>query len=349
MIKVLIVDDSIVESELLSYILMSDPEISITGTVSSGEAAISMIKRNRPDVITMDINMPGINGFETTRKIMESTPVPIIIVSSSYTKNDLNLSFKAMEAGALAIIEKPAGLKNSHYEKMKLEFLSTVKQMSEIKVVLRKKLTRDKIEKKEYGSYKINTNIDIIAVGASTGGPQALQKFLIEISTDVKTPILIVQHISSGFAAGFAEWLSSTCSMKVKIPSDGEKIQTGKVYVAPDNFHMGVDGTGCIYLSDVPPIKNLKPAVSFLFRSVAESYGPNSIGVLLTGMGRDGAEELKLMRDNGAMTFAQDEESSIVFGMPGEAVKLGGAVLVLPPDEIAVKIKEILKLSQLLQ
>ena len=163
------------------------------------------------------------------------------------------------------------------------------------------------------------------------------------MSADVTTPILIVQHISSGFTDGFAEWLSFTCSLKVKLPSDGEKIESGTVYVAPDNFHMGVDGTGHILLSDLPPIRNLKPAVSFLFRSVAESYGPDSIGVLLTGMGRDGAAELKMMRDKGAVTFAQDEESCIVFGMPGEAVKLGGAVYVLPPEEIALKIKEILK------
>ncbi len=340
MINVLIVDNSKEESQLLSRILLSDPEIAVSGFAKSGEEAISIIKQRHPDVITMNMSM--INCYETIKNIMKTVPLPIIVISSSSKTEKLNLSFSAMEAGAVAIIERPVELGKAGCGKKKMEIISTIKQMSEIKSVFSRDINPGIRYRKEYGQLNLH-NIDIIAVGASTGGPQALQKFLQGMNRDVRTPILIVQHISSGFTAGFANWLSSTCSLDVKIPSDGEKIQNGKVYIAPDNLHMGVDGSGCIYLSDVPPIRNLKPAVSFLFRTVAESYGPNSIGVLLTGMGRDGAEELKLMRDKGAMTFAQDEESSVVFGMPGEAVKLGGAVCVLPPDEIAFRIKEILK------
>lgn len=344
MIRVLLVDDSPVEIELLSYILSSDPEISITASAYNGEDAIAEIKRERPDVITMDVNMPGIDGFETTRKIMETTPIPIIIVSASYRKENVDLSFRAMEAGALTILEKPVGPENPNFEKKKKEFIDTVKLMSEIKVVSRRSAMP--LQKEKNGLImddKTGRNIEIIAVGASTGGPQALQILLKEMKGEVNIPVLIVQHITSGFTAGFAEWLSVSTGMNVKMPVDGEIITGGTVYIAPDGFHMGVDKNGCVKLSGDPPIKNLRPAVSYLFKSVAEVYGPRAIGVLLTGMGRDGADELKLMRDKGSITFAQDEESSVVFGMPGEAVKIGGAVCVLPPESIGSRIKEILK------
>ncbi len=343
MVKVLIVDDSQVAVNFLSNILTTDPEIEIIGSASSGGEAISMIKGNRPDVITMDINMPGIDGFETTRRIMETTPIPIIIVSSSFDKENVALSLRSIEAGALTIIGRPAGMDSPLYEKEKVDFISLVKLMSEIKVVSRKKSAS--VKKIINGCSDIIAavdEIDLIAVGASTGGPQALQSFLKELNGEIAQPILIVQHITSGFSAGFAQWLSETCSISVKIPSHGEKISRNTVYVAPDGVHMGVDASGSIVLSSDPPIKNLRPAVSYLFRTVAELYGSRAMGVLLTGMGRDGADELKLMRDNGAITFAQNEESSVVFGMPGEAIKIGGAVCVLSPEGIADKIKYIL-------
>ncbi len=343
MIKVLIVDDSRVESELLSYILRSDPEINVIGAVSTGEDAISAIARELPDIVTMDINMPGIDGFETTRRIMEKNPVPIIIISASYNKDNVNLSFKALEAGALTIIEKPAGPENPDFKKKRDELINFVKLMSEIKVV-RRKSVKPATDSGMFSGDKIflQNKVDVIAVGASTGGPQALQKLLQQFNGHLTVPVMLVQHITNGFTAGFAEWLSDTCSLNVVIPVHGERILPGKVYVAPDDMHMGADSSGCIILSSAPVIKNLRPAVSFLFHSIADIYGPRAIGILLTGMGRDGADELKLMRDKGALTFAQNEESSVVFGMPYEAIKLGGAVCVLPPEEIARKILEIL-------
>ncbi len=343
MIKVLIVDDSKIAVRFLSDILSADPDINIIGSASSGNEAISMIAVERPDVVTMDINMPGIDGFETTRKIMETTPLPIIIVSAAFNKENVSLSLHATEAGALAIIEKPVFSDTNDFEKKKNDFISLVKLMSEIKVVSRKSIKP--VIKYKSGcndEIKINRDIDLIAVGASTGGPQALQLFLKELKDEVNLPILIVQHITSGFSVGFAQWLTDTCGLNVKIPVHGERINKNTVYVAPDAMHMGVDGAGSVLLSNDPPMKNLKPAVSYLFSSVAEKYGSRAIGVLLTGMGRDGADELKIMRDKGAVTFAQDEESSVVFGMPGEAVKIGGAVCILPPEGIAIKIKELL-------
>ena len=343
MINVLIVDDSLIAVHFLSGILTSDPEINIIGSALNGEDAVSMIRTLKPDVVTMDITMPGIDGFETTRRIMETNPVPIIIVSSSYRAENVNLSIRAMEAGALAIIAKPAGIKNPDYEKDKDEFNKIVRQMSEIKVPVKK--TAGSLKNYEKVDIPVNGIIDIIAIGASTGGPQALQKFLKSLNGEIKQPMLIVQHMASGFTAGFAEWLASTCSLNVRIPENGEKISGDTVYVAPDGLHMGVGQEEKILLSDSALIKNLRPAVSFMFRTVAELYGPRAIGVLLTGMGRDGADELRLMRDRGAVTFAQDEASSIVFGMPGEAIKMGGAVFILPPEEIANKIIDMLRVK----
>ncbi len=344
MIKVLIVDDSHVESELISYMLKSDHEINIIGIASSGEEAISMIKKERPDVITMDINMPGIDGFEATRKIMETTPLPIVIVTAACKNENINLSFRAMEAGALTLIEKSSGPGSPDYVKKKNELINTVKLMSEIKVVSRRAAKPRADEKNgSIGDIRLNNDIDIIVVGASTGGPHALQKFLKGIKGDFIPPVMVVQHITKGFTAGFADWLSVSCDMNVRIPENMEKINRDTVYVAPDDFHMGIDRDGLVVLSGRPPIKNLRPSVAYLFRSAAESYGSRAVGVILTGMGSDGAEDLKFLRDRGALTFAQNEESSVVFGMPGEAIKLGGAVFVLTPEGISGKIRELLK------
>jgi two-component system chemotaxis response regulator CheB len=343
MIKVLIVDDSKLAVKNISDILESDPDISIIGSASGGDKAISMIAEDLPDVITMDINMPGMDGFAATKRIMEISPIPIIIVSGAYNKENVSLSFRAVEAGALAIIEKPAAIESHDYLRERTDFINLVKLISKIKVKKPKGASLSLKEKSKTDvKITLKSVIEIIAVGASTGGPPALQKFLTELGSEFTLPILIVQHIAKGFSEGFAQWLSDTCGLKFKIPADGEKIAGGTVYIAPDNFHMGVDGKGCIVLDNGPQIKNLKPAVAYLFNSVAEAYGAKAIGVLLTGMGRDGAEELKIMKDRGAVTFAQDQESSIVYGMPGEAVKIGAAVFVLPPDEIADRIKDIL-------
>ena len=333
MIRVLIVEDSPVVSQMLSYILSSDPDIKVVGIATNGEEAIRMTVRLKPDVVTMDIVMPGMDGYEATRKIMETTPVPIVIVSSSYNYTEVAKSFKALEAGALAMIAKPVGIGHPLFEKHSSDLINTIKTLSTIKMgKYKRRIKPDKkvIVKKEIARQEIR----MIAIGASTGGPPVLQTILSGLPKNLPVPVAIVQHITQGFTAGFTSWLSDVTGFNVCVPENGEICIPGKVYVAPDNAHMVFDYGGRILLNNDPPDNLLKPSVAHLFISVANVFREKAVGVLLSGMGRDGAEGLKMMRDMGAVTIAQDEESSVVFGMNGEAVRLGAARYVLSPEDI---------------
>ena len=338
MIKVLIVDDSKVVQEFLAHLLSSDPDIQVVGIANSGHEAIELVKVKKPDVITMDIHMPGMDGYEATRTIMETVPTPIVIVSGSSNKKEVTNTFRLLDAGALAVVIRPPGFEHSHFVESRKELIQTVKLMSEVKVV-RLFPRRRKEQIKPIRFVQIFENdlkrIQVIAIGASTGGPMALQIILSRLPEDLPVPVLIVQHIAKGFVNGFKEWLSTTSGIKLKIAEDGEAISDGIGYIAPDNFHMGIERGNKIRFSDQPPENGLKPSVSYLFRSVAQAFGPNACGILLTGMGKDGAEELKAMKDKGAFTLVQNKESCIVFGMPGEALSIGAADQALSPEKIA--------------
>ncbi len=330
MIKILIVDDSKVQQEFLAHLLASDPDIKVIGFASSGYEAIELAKEKKPDVITMDIHMPGIDGYIATRKIMETIPTPIIIVSSSVKTKEVAGTFKSLEAGALAVVLFPPGFENPNFPTARKELIQTVKLMSEVKVIRRFPQRTIKLTP----VLKTENKIQLIAIGASTGGPQVLQKILSSLPGDLDVPVLIVQHIAMGFIKGFVQWLSMTSGIKLKIAEEGEKAKPGVGYIAPDNYHMGVTRDLTIRLNDGPPVSGLKPSVNFLFHTVAENIGNNAIGVLLTGMGKDGAEELKAMKELGAITVVQNEETSVVFGMPAEALKIGAADQALSPEKI---------------
>lgn len=353
MIKVFVVEDSTVVQELLVHILSSDPALKVIGTAANGKEALEFLRKKTPDVITMDIHMPVMDGFEATSKIMQSTPVPIIIVSASWQPAEVEKTFRAIEAGALTCIEKPLGLEHPNYEKISKSLIETVKAMAGVKLVRR--WNKPEQAQPQIGPrttrikplFKIPGDIKVVAIGASTGGPPALQALIAGLSDGFKVPILIVQHISHGFLPGLVEWLGQSTKLTVRIASDNESLFPGTIYFAPDGKQMGVDLKGRIKLSDEKTENGLCPSVSYLFRSVSENYGPKAIGVLLTGMGKDGAEELKLMRDNGAITFAQDKESSVVHGMPGEAIQLNAATFVLQPGSIAEMIKNMVNNIQL--
>ncbi len=336
MIRVLIVDDSPVASQMLSYILSSDPRITVVGVATDGEEAVAMTARLRPDIVTMDIFMPGMDGFEATRRIMEHTPVPIIIVSSVYDLQEVALSFRTIEAGALIIRSKPVGLGHPLYDKQAGELINTVKALSGVKVVTRKpRIAPGRQIAAEIKKETAERKIQMIAIGASTGGPLVIQTILSGLPQDLAVPVMIVQHISQGFSGGFASWLADTTGFKVRVPENGERYLPATAYVAPDNVHMGIDHGGCVLLNNDFPGNGLRPSVACLFTSVARVFRERAAGVLLTGMGRDGADGLKMMHDMGAVTIAQDRESSVVFGMNGEAVKLGAARYVLAPEKIA--------------
>lgn len=339
MINVLIVDDSAVVRQHLKDVLESDSNIRVIGTAKDGEEAVRFVQEKKPDVITMDINMPNMNGFEATRKIMETNPVPIVIVTASYDRNDVEKSFHSMEAGALAIIEKPFGEGHPESKVTQADLVQTVKLMAEVKVVRRWKRERqlEAIDKKvsDKGLKKRDRKIKIVAIGASTGGPPVLQTILSGLRKGYPAPILVVQHIAKGFLEGLTEWLRQTTGLPVHIAKHGVELLPGHIYFARDDYHIGVDEDGRLRLSRTEMENGLRPSVSYMFRSIMNSFDGEAVGILLTGMGKDGAMELKIMKDNGAVTIAQDRESSVVYGMPGEAVRLDGATYVLSPEEIA--------------
>jgi two-component system chemotaxis response regulator CheB len=344
-IRVLVVEDSPSMRELLLHILGSDPQIVVIGTASSGEEAIEAVKRGHPHVITMDVHMPGLNGFDATREIMETFPTPIVIVSGSSASYEVTSTFKALDAGALAFVVKPHGIAHPLHRDEARQLIDTVKLMSEVKVVRRwpKRGTPAAAQRSpvQPASERVQSSAGVVAVGASTGGPIALKTILSELPKDFALPLLVVQHIAPGFTDGLADWLAQTSKFAVRVAVHGETPAPAHAYVAPDGMHMELAHGGTIALAQQAPENGHRPSVSHLFRSVAEVAGRNAIGVLLTGMGRDGADELKLMQDTGAITIVQDRASSVIYGMPGEAINLGAARHVLPPAGIAALLAQL--------
>jgi two-component system chemotaxis response regulator CheB len=286
----------------------------------------------------MDIHMPKMNGIEATRHIMETQPTPIVIVSASSGAQEIAGTFRLLEAGALVVVNRPPGIGHLEHEEAARELIRTVKLMSEVRVVRRfwhESRVRAAAPPSIAQVRETTTGIQIVAIGASTGGPLALKTILSDLPKTLPVPLLIVQHIALGFIGGFVEWLGGASHFPLSVASHGEYPLPGHGYVAPDGFHMGVGSGKHIVLSDHAPENGLRPSVAYLFRSVAEVFGSNAVGVLLTGMGKDGAEELRTMKERGAVTIAQDKESSVVHGMPGEAIKLDAAKYVLPPEGIA--------------
>jgi two-component system chemotaxis response regulator CheB len=343
LIKVLVVEDSPVVREFLVHILGSDPGIRVVGSASNGEEALEAVKHYRPDIITMDIHMPKMDGLEATRRIMETDPTPIVIVSGSTDPHENTTTFRAMEAGALAVLARPTGIGHPDHETTARELVQTVKLMSEVKLVRRWPQTRREpvspaTAKAPRGEA---AKVKVIAIGASTGGPPVLQTILAMLPRDFPLPVLIVQHMASGFITSFVEWLAQSSGLPVHVAMHGELMLPGHVYVAPDECQMKVEHGGKIVLTKDEPENGLRPSVSYLFRSLAAVYGGDAVAGLLTGMGRDGAEELRLLKEKGAVTFAQDKDSSVVHGMPGEAIKLDAATFILAPDKIAAVLTDL--------
>ena len=340
MVRVLVVEDSAVTREYLMYLLGEDPALSVVGTARDGVEAVAQAERLKPDVIVMDVHMPRMNGLEATRQIMERVPTPIVIVSASISREEVQWAFKALEAGALTALDKPGGPDHPDHAEAARRLVETVKLMAEVRVVRRWRRQERPVVPPPV-STRPDRVIRLVAIGASTGGPQAVATVLRDLPGDLAVPILLVQHIAPGFAAGLVEWLDQSTQLAVKLAGPGEGVRPGTVYVAPDGSQMGITRGGRIVLAKDSVDGGFCPSASYLFGSVAEAYGRSAAAILLTGMGRDGAGGLLRLRQMGGLTIAQDEETSVIFGMPGEAVRLGAAEYVLSPEQIAVTVRSV--------
>jgi two-component system chemotaxis response regulator CheB len=337
-IRVLIVDDSAVLRQGTRFILESDPQLKVIGEARNGEEAIALTKRLQPDVITMDIRMPRMDGLEAIRHIMAENPVPIVVVSSIDLDREIGIASQATRLGAVSVVNRIGRVSDPKYKAFVARLIEQVKLMSEVKVIHRSWLRET--APPETGAPKPRTKprmarkTQVIAIGASTGGPAALNQVLSALPADFLIAILVVQHISFGFVEGLAGWLGAACKLQVKVAEQGERIQPGVVYVAPDERHMEVI-YGRIRLHQSDLVNGHRPSATVLFESVAKAYGPAAMGLILTGMGSDGAVGMKALREAGAITIAQDEESCVVFGMPKEAIALGAIQHIVPLEKTA--------------
>jgi len=337
MIRILIVDDSPTVRLTLQTILESDPEIKVVGFASNGQDALRKALQLRPDLITMDVLMPEMDGIDATRLIMAQCPTPIVVISAHRSDPELEIGFNALQAGAVQVIDKPANAFAPERASERAAMVATIKLMSEVRVVQRRfdSQRRSTLPSPSPGQENAPRPVDVVAIGASTGGPAALNVLLSGLPADFSTPILIVQHITIGFTHGLATWLQHACRLPIRIAQADERIQASTVYIAPDDYHLQVIGTGRLQLVHSAPVNHVRPSVNMLFESVGRVYGARAVGVLLTGMGEDGARGLHTIRRQGGFTIAQDETTSVVYGMPKAAAELGACSTILPLDQIA--------------
>lgn len=339
MLRIVVVDDSAVARRLLTRILESDPDIRVVGEAEDGERAVALADRLRPDVMTMDIHMPVMDGLEAIRTIMERRPVPIVVATSSADPRDTDLAFHAVQAGALALVEKPKGPGNEEYAAQANVLISTVKEMAGIKLVTRRPRTPD-LQPERLVERPRSSRADVAAIGASTGGPSALATILGSLPSNLPIPILVVQHISEGFDLGFARWLDSVTPLRVSLAEHLKPLRPGEVIVAPNGRHLGVTRDLKAFLDESGPLEGHRPSASYLFQSVARSCGARGLGVILTGMGSDGSPGLLELKRSGGLVIAQDQATSVVYGMPARSIEAGAVDRVVPLDEIAGEIIE---------
>jgi len=341
-VKVLIVDDSSVVRQTLSEILSSDPDIEVIATAPDPYVAVERIDKQLPDVITLDVEMPRMDGITFLQKIMAQHPLPVVIISS-LTGKGTETAWKAIESGAVDVITKPRLGTRQFLQESQILICDAVKAASRARLKknhviedVAPKLTADVILSKATGNAMAETTDKVIVVGASTGGTEALRVFLEMVTID-SPGIVIVQHMPEHFTRSFAERLDSLCAISIKEAETNDTVIRGRALIAPGNRHTLLKRSGARYYVEVrdgPLVSRHRPSVDVLFRSTARYAGKNAIGIIMTGMGDDGAKGMKEMKDAGAYTIAQDEATSVVFGMPAEAIKLGGVDKVLPLEAV---------------
>lgn len=335
-IRVLVVEDSLTVRKRLVEVLEGDPGLEVVAEAPNGRRAIELCQSLRPDVMTLDMMLPLMTGVAVTEYVMAYCPTPILIVSASTNRGELFKTYEALAAGALDVLEKPnASTKPEDWER---NFIATVKLISRIKVITH---PRGRSTQKHLAGGMSELPFSdgpsqprLVAIGASTGGPAAVLAILRALPATFPLPVLVVIHLGQPFAAAMAEWLDGQSAIRVRYARDGEPLPTSGVILAPPGQHLALRH-GELQLTNEPERHSCRPSVDVLFESLARELGSRCIACLLTGMGKDGAQGLLLARQAGAMTLAQDEASSVVFGMPGEAIRLGAALRVLSIEEIA--------------
>lgn len=336
----MVADDSTTARQLLVALCLRDPGIEVVGEASDGKQAVDLTLRLRPDLVLMDVHMPGFDGIEATKQIMRDQPTPIIMVTSGTISSDVEAALSAVRFGALTVLPKPVGPGVNGFEFAAGRLAEMVKALADVKVIRRvNRESPARIDRPGVSGSRL------IAVAASTGGPPVVSEFLRHLPVDLPVPVVLVQHIVEGFLPGFAAWLRTEVPFHVKQAAHGETFAPGTVYLAPDRRHLEVTATLTARLSDADPVAGFRPSATVLFTSLARSLGPAGIAVVLTGMGQDGLEGARAVHAAGGRVLAQDEASCIVYGMPRVVTEAGLAHISAPVDQLAADVSATLRRS----
>jgi two-component system chemotaxis response regulator CheB len=333
-VRVLIVDDSAVTREVLTSLLNSDPEIRVIGQAATGAEAVEMTATLRPDIVTMDLMMPGMDGMEATRRIMARHPTPVLFLSSFFDKEGMYTRADAIAAGALDVVEKPALIPDWRWQNSAGKLVQKVKALAKVPVIAHIHGARKLLARESSPDSFVGPAADVVAIGASSGGPRVIEALLSSLPSTFALGIVVVQHMTDGFTTSMLRWLQERCALQIKVAEDGDAIVPRRVLFTPETRHLVVAIGGRVHLSDADPVNGHRPSIDVTFQSIARVYVARSAGVLLTGMGSDGAKGLLAIRQAGGVTIAQDEESCPIFGMPRAAIEINAAQQVLPPAGI---------------
>jgi two-component system chemotaxis response regulator CheB len=343
-IRILLVDDSALTRRIFRELLASDPTITVIGEAADGRMALDLVAQLRPDLVLLDVRMPVMDGVETTRQIMAYHPTPILVLTASLSSYEVDITFQMLEAGALDVMEKPPINNAAAIEAVRIALIRKVKLLAKVKVVTHLRGRRKRVPDSEQHTalpapatapaFPItHTNFPVVVIGASTGGPKVIQQILRDLPATFGAAIIVVQHIASGFSVGFVEWLAGAVALPIQLAREGLPLQPGQVVVAPDRYDLLVQPDHRLHLSSQPLLLQ-RPSVDIAMQSVAERYGSAAVGILLTGMGRDGAAGMRAIQRHGGYTIAQDAASCAIYGMPRAAIEAGVVQRVLPPEQI---------------